>query len=100
MASTVRCASAISTPGGSDVLAKFLFGRGHENREQAAGKIAFTGLRQIKLALVLTLQKRRDRIPAGAPMQAQQRVVMAVKNRNVRRRGQERFSAAGSPGNG
>jgi hypothetical protein len=35
------------------------------------------------MTLVLALQKRRDRIPAGAPVEPQQHVIVAIKNWNT-----------------
>ena len=97
-----RCASATSTPGGAGSLpmtlpaswrrrfaagAVFAFRRGHEDREQAAGKPALSRLGQIEMALVLALQERRDRVGAAVPMQPQQHVVVAVEDRNGLGRG-------------
>ena len=63
------------------------FRRRHEDREQAAGKSALARLGQIQMALVLALQEGRDRLRAGAPMQPQQHVVVAVEDGNGLGRG-------------
>ena len=65
----------------------FSFWRGHEDREQAAGKSALARLRQIQMALVLALQERRRPLRAAAQMQPQQHVVVAVKDRDGLGRG-------------
>jgi len=61
----------------------FPFRRRHEDREQAAGKAALPRFGQIQMALLFALQKSRHRVRAAAHIQPQQRVVVAVKDRNA-----------------
>ena len=65
----------------------FSFRRGHEDREQAAGKSALARFRKIQMALVLALEECRDRVRPVAAIEPQQHVVVAVEDGNAARGG-------------
>ena len=70
-----------------------LLGRGHEDRKHAAGKSALPRHRQIELAFAFAVEKRRAPRPGRLALeQAQQRVVVAVEDRNALGRGHRWWS--------